>query len=105
MSIEMPGKPVAFLHTGQSNAAPNAHSKGDTNSEKSDGNSSTNTDNVNITPMAKKLNDLAKKISAEPIKDNPRIHSIKHDIEHGSYSVNTGRLAEKFFRFEVALNR
>ena len=105
MSIELFGKPVAFLQSGQSNAAPNAHNKGDANSDKSGGNSSTNIDNVNITPMAKKLNDLAKKISAEPIADNPRIDSIKHDIEHGSYSVNTGRLAEKLFRFETALNR
>jgi len=103
MSIEIPGKPASSFLSGLASSGKN-NAKDDTNNTNTSG-SSTLTDTVNVTSMAKKLNDLVKKISTEPIVDTHRINSIKHDIEQGSYVVNSGRVAEKLYRFETALNR
>jgi negative regulator of flagellin synthesis FlgM len=103
MSIEIPGKPASSLFAGLSNPAQNEQKDGPKNTQQSG--LSSYDDKVNVTPMANKLNDLVRKISAEPIVDDHRINTIKYDIEHGSYVVNPSRVAEKFFRFELALHR
>lgn len=103
MSIEISGKPTSSFLSSLSTPE-RKDVKDETGTSKNLG-SSTLTDTVNVTSMAKKINELVKKISSEPIVDTHRINSIRNDIEHGSYVVNTSRVAEKFFRFEFALHR
>jgi len=103
VSIEIPGKTIAFMPSGSSSAANNPRQDQTKISAHAD--SSSNKDKMNVTPMANKLSNLTKQISAESLMDAHRINSIKHEIEQGSYVVNSNRVAEKFFRFEFALHR
>lgn len=103
MSIEIPGKPASAVVLELANSSQKDVRDDAQRQTKSDL-PSTQQDEVNVSSMAKKLDELSKIISDQPIVDSQRISSIKHDIEHGSYQVNSGRVAEKFFRFELALH-
>ena len=102
MSIEVPGKSVSSVLAGLHSSAKKESNEDTKDSPQSD--ISSQEDEVNVTPMAIKLNELTEKVSSEPVVDIQRISAIKTEIEHGSYEVNSSRVAEKFFRFELALN-
>ncbi len=105
MSIEIPGKTVSFISSDPPNKSAGSNEEQGKPHTRATTDALSYADKINVTPMADKLNRLINTISTEPVIDTHRVNTIKQDIEEGSYTVNIGRVAEKFFRFESALHR
>lgn len=103
MSIEFSGKSASSVLIGLNSSSKKEQHEDTKNNQDTD--ISSQSDEVNVTSMAIKLNELAQKVSTEPAFDIQRISALKTEIEHGSYEVNSSRVAEKFFRFESALHQ
>ncbi len=105
MSIEIPGKTISFISPDPPNKSVRNNGEQERNLARKEEASTAHADKINVTPMADKLNRLISTASTEPVTDTHRVNAIKQDIEQGLYTVNIGRVAEKFFRFESALHR
>ena len=60
-------------------------------------------DSVALTPQAKQLKDLQKKITDSEGFDRKKIDDIKKAIAGGEYKINYDKLAEKLSAFEFDL--
>lgn len=60
-------------------------------------------DSVALTPQAKQLKELQKKISDGDGFDRKKVEEIKKAITEGAYSINYERLASKLAAFEFDL--
>lgn len=60
-------------------------------------------DSVALTPQAKQLKDLQKKITESESFDRKKIDDIKKAIASGDYKINYDKLAEKLSAFEFDL--
>jgi negative regulator of flagellin synthesis FlgM len=56
---------------------------------------------VELSPEAKKLQDIESNLSQLPDVDQNRVSAIKDALRDGSYSVDPARLAAKIARFEL----
>ncbi|QTH64654.1 flagellar biosynthesis anti-sigma factor FlgM [Psychrosphaera ytuae] len=60
-------------------------------------------DSVALTPQAKQLKDLQKKISDTENFDRKKVEEIKQAITDGNYKINYDKLAQKLADFEFKL--
>lgn len=60
-------------------------------------------DSVALTPQAKQLKDLQKKISDTENFDRKKVEQVKQAIADGAYKINYDKLAEKLADFEFKL--
>lgn len=67
--------------------------------------SSTPSDNVTITNSAALLQKWEQNIAQMPIVDMQKVEQIQKAIKDNSYSINSGKIADKFIDMEIALSR
>lgn len=67
------------------------------------GNKSAEKDSVALTPQAKQLKELQKKISDSEPFDRKKVEEIKKAITEGEYKVDYDKLASKLAAFEFDL--
>lgn len=72
---------------------------------KSASSSSTPSDNVTITNSAALLQKWEQNIAQMPIVDMQKVEQIQKAIKDNSYSINSGKIADKFIDMEIALSR
>ena len=60
-------------------------------------------DSVSITPQAKQLNELQKKVADAPVINQKKIDELKKAICSGDYKVNPEKLAASIVNFEFKL--
>jgi negative regulator of flagellin synthesis FlgM len=60
-------------------------------------------DSVALTPQAKQIKDLQKKISDTENFDRKKVDQVKQAIADGAYKINYDKLAEKLADFEFKL--
>ncbi|WP_286271706.1 flagellar biosynthesis anti-sigma factor FlgM [Thalassotalea hakodatensis] len=60
-------------------------------------------DSFSITPQAKQLGDLQKKIEDSPIVDQKKVEELKKAITSGDYKINPEKLAASIASFEFDL--
>jgi negative regulator of flagellin synthesis FlgM len=60
-------------------------------------------DTVSVTDAAKQLQQLESNLADTPVVDIQRVEQIRQDLTKGTLKIDAGRVAEKFFQFEFAL--
>jgi len=60
-------------------------------------------DSVSITPQAKQLNELQKKVADAPVINQKKIDELKKAISSGDYKINPEKLAASIVNFEFKL--
>lgn len=70
----------------------------------SGGQQTTNTDSVELTPTAARLQSLETLVNQAPEVDQHKVAALRQAVADGSYQVDAGRVAHKFARFEAALH-
>ena len=63
----------------------------------------THQDSVSLTPQAKELNELQKKVGSEPSISQKKIDQLQKAIAAGDYKINPDRLAASIANFEFDL--
>ena len=84
-------------------AADKASSKSESTPAPISSASSSEKDNVELSPEAQLLKGLEIKIQQAPDVDTPKVDAIKQAIAEGSYSINVERITEKLLSSDQLL--
>jgi negative regulator of flagellin synthesis FlgM len=60
-------------------------------------------DQLTLTQSARTLQKVAEAVANAPIADAGKVEAIKHSVDHGTYKVDAGRVADKLIAFEKRL--
>ena len=60
-------------------------------------------DQVTLTDSARTLQKLSAAIANAPVVDSAKVATIKQAVQNGSYTVNTGRVADKLLQYDGEL--
>lgn len=60
-------------------------------------------DQVTLTGSARTLQKLSAALANAPVVDAAKVATIKQAVQNGSYSVDTGRVADKLLQYDSSL--
>jgi negative regulator of flagellin synthesis FlgM len=61
-------------------------------------------DTVTLTGSAQTLQKLSSVLASTPVVNSAKVATVKQAVQNGSYSVNTGSVADKLLHFDSELN-
>jgi len=77
--------------------------KASTNTQAANASAAPTADQVTLTGSARTLQKLSAALANAPVVDSAKVASIKQSVQNGTYTVDTGRVADKLLQYDGEL--